>query len=78
MNLPISFPLWKIIRKFHQKEMAMAIEQAHKETTRPSMIILDTIKGKGAFFAEGKLENHNMKVDYETARKACEILDQTK
>ncbi|WP_199851475.1 transketolase [Parabacteroides pacaensis] len=60
------------------REMAFAIERAHKETSRPSMIILDTVKGKGAFFAEGKLENHNMKVDYETARKACEILDQIK
>lgn len=60
------------------EEMSFAIERAHKETARPSMIILDTIKGKGAFFAEGKLENHNMKVGYETARKACKILDQIK
>ena len=60
------------------EEMSFAIERAHKEISRPSMIILDTIKGKGAFFAEGKLENHNMKVDYETARKACKILDQIK
>ena len=60
------------------EEMAMAIDLARQETVRPSMIILDTIKGKGAFFAENKLESHNMNVDYETARKACELLDQTK
>ena len=60
------------------EDMAMAIERAQKETVRPSMIILDTIKGKGAYFAEKKLESHNMNFDYETARKACEILDQSK
>ncbi len=57
-------------------DMAMAIDRAQKETARPSMIILDTIKGKGAFFAERKLENHNMNVDYETAKEACRLLDQ--
>ena len=60
------------------EDMAMAIDRAKKETIRPSMIILDTIKGKGAFFAEKKLESHNMNFDYDTARKACELLDQNK
>jgi transketolase len=59
------------------EDMAQAIERAQKETTRPSMIILDTIKGKGAFFAERRLDNHNMNVDYETAKEACRLLDQT-
>jgi transketolase len=52
-----------------------AIEQAKAETRRPSMIVLDTIKGKGAFFAEGKLSSHNMRVDYETALEAIVRLD---
>jgi len=56
-------------------EMDEAIEQAKRETTRPSMIILDTTKGKGAFFAEGKVISHNMVFDYETAKKAIALLD---
>jgi transketolase len=58
------------------EDMEMAIERAKKELYRPSMIILDTIKGKGAFFAERRLDNHNMNVDYETAKEACRLLDQ--
>jgi transketolase len=36
----------------------------------PAMIILDTIKGKGAAFCEGLVTNHNMSFTYETAKKA--------
>jgi len=57
------------------QEMDLAIERAKKETLRPSMIILDTIKGKGAHFAERRLDNHNMFFDYETAKEACRLLD---
>jgi transketolase len=57
------------------EDMEMAIERAKKELYRPSMIILDTIKGKGAFFAERCLDNHNMNVTYETAQEACAMLD---
>lgn len=56
------------------RELEMAIDRAKKEKCRPSMIILDTIKGKGAFFAEGRLDNHNMNYNYETAKEACRIL----
>lgn len=52
------------------EELEMAIERAKKELYRPSMIIMDTIKGKGAFFAEGRLESHNMKFTKETAKEA--------
>ena len=58
------------------EDLEMAIERTQKEIERPSMIVLDTIKGKGAYFAERKLESHNMNFDYETAMKACEYLDQ--
>jgi len=37
---------------------------------RPSMIVLDTVKGKGASFCEGQASSHNMNLDYETAKKA--------
>ncbi len=55
--------------------MDQAVERAKAETQRPAMIVLDTIKGKGAFFAEGKLSSHNMPVDYETAQEAIARLD---
>lgn len=55
-------------------QIEFAIEKAKEETLRPSMIILDTIKGKGAFFAEGRLDNHNMSFDYEIAKEACRRL----
>ena len=41
---------------------------------KPSMIILDTIKGKGAAFCEGKVENHNMVFSMETANEAIAAL----
>ena len=50
-----------------------AIDEAIREAKArggPAMIILDTIKGKGASFCEGAVTNHNMAFDYETAKAA--------
>jgi transketolase len=58
------------------EEMEVSVERAKKQTARPSVIVLDTKKGKGAFFAEGKVGNHNMACDDETAKKAIEFLKQ--
>jgi len=52
-----------------------AVEAAKAETGRPHMIVLDTVKGKGAAFAEGNLGNHNMVFDYDTAKQAMDELD---
>lgn len=52
-----------------------AIIIAKNEKYRPSMIILDTIKGKGCSFAEGELGNHNMVFSYEQAKEAISILE---
>jgi len=51
-----------------------AILEAKKATGKPSMIILNTIKGKGAAFAEGKVGSHNMPVTEEMAKEAIERL----
>ncbi len=51
-------------------QIDLAIERAKKEPLRPSMIVMDTIKGKGVDFAENQSTNHNMKLDYETALSA--------
>lgn len=57
-------------------EIDRAIQNARHEKERPLMIVLDTVKGKGAFFAEGKVNSHHMVFDYQTAREAIERLGQ--
>lgn len=52
------------------KAVYNAVAAAGKVQEKPSMIILDTIKGKGAFFAEGKAASHNMPVTAEDVKKA--------
>lgn len=56
------------------EEMDLAIARAKAEAFRPSMIILDTKKGKGAFFAENKAESHNMAIDPKAAQAAMAML----
>ena len=49
-----------------------AIKEAKKTKGRPSMIIMNTIKGKGAYFAEDDVVgSHNMPVTEEMWKKAC-------
>lgn len=52
-----------------------AIMNAKKTTGKPSMIILNTIKGKGASFSEGKVGSHNMPVSEDMAKEAIERLE---
>lgn len=47
-----------------------AIDAANAEKTRPSMIIMNTLKGKGCFFAEGVEKNHSMQFDLAKAEEA--------
>lgn len=51
-----------------------AIDIAKATKGKPSMIILDTVKGKGAFFAEGQAGSHNMPVSMDMANEAIERL----
>lgn len=83
MNLEDLGAKWQSFGWFVQRvnghdmyDLDMAVSRAGEETLRPSMIILDTIKGKGAFFAERNPANHNMKFDYETAQQAIKRLDE--
>jgi len=56
------------------EEISEAIEKAQTVKNKPSMIILNTIKGKGAFFAEGKVSSHNMNISEEQWKKAvCDL-----
>lgn len=56
--------------------IAHAIDNAQKVKGRPSMILLDTIKGKGGYFCEGQLGSHNMNVTEEMWKKAVALLDE--
>jgi len=52
-----------------------AVQRAKSQSCRPAMIILDTIKGKGCAFAEGKLSSHNMPLSLEQAQEAVRQLE---
>lgn len=55
-------------------QLERAIDKAQKEPLRPSMIVLDTIKGKGCSFAEGKINSHKMSFSCEDADEAIAVL----
>jgi transketolase len=55
-------------------EINRAVTAAKSARGYPSMIILDTVKGKGAYFAENNPDSHSMTVTAEMAKKAvCEL-----
>jgi transketolase len=54
-----------------------AIKVAKESKGKPSMIIMNTIKGKGAYFAEGDVGSHNMPVSEEMWKKAYAMLDES-
>jgi transketolase len=58
------------------REIESAVVRAQGERGRPSVIVLDTIKGKDADFAEGKPENHNMVFEYRLAQAAIQRLEE--
>lgn len=53
-----------------------AVQAAKSMKGVPSMIILDTIKGKGCSFAEGKLSSHNMPVSEQMMKEAFSALQE--
>ena len=57
------------------RQIIEAVEKAKKTCGRPSMIICDTVKGKGFVLGEGKVGSHSMEFSYEQAREAIAWLD---
>jgi len=53
-----------------------AIDNAKKVKNRPSMIILNTVKGKGGYFCENKVTSHNMKVDEAMWKRAVQMVEE--
>lgn len=56
------------------ESLIAAIELAKTNKTKPHMIIMNTIKGKGCSFAEDVLYNHHMKFDQKQKKEAVESL----
>jgi transketolase len=52
-----------------------AIEKALAQKDKPSMIVMNTIKGKGCCFAEGVEKNHSMAFDLAKAKEAITALN---
>ena len=52
-----------------------AVENAQAQSDRPSMIVLDTVKGRGVSFWEGNPVNHNIPINKEQLASALGELD---
>ncbi|WP_186429553.1 transketolase [Clostridium sp. BSD9I1] len=57
------------------EEIYSAIKEAKENKGKPSVIVLDTIKGKGCGFAEGVLNNHHMNVSKEQMEESLKVLE---
>jgi transketolase len=53
-----------------------AIEKAKAQHEKPSLIVLDTIKGKGVTMWESKINNHNANINQEQLEIALQELNQ--
>jgi len=56
-------------------EIAEAIENAKKQEEHPSVIVLNTLKGKGCCFAENVLLNHHMTISPTQMEEALDLLN---
>lgn len=56
------------------KEILIAIEKAKQEEERPSVIVLNTVKGKGCSFAEHVVLNHHMTISQTQMEEALSAL----
>jgi transketolase len=78
-DLPAKFASFgwhaQVVKGYKVKEILQAIRNAKKEKGRPSVIILDTIKGKGCSFAEKVDFNHYMVISDEMAEEAVKEIE---
>lgn len=67
---------WNALRVDGHDFQAMddAIAKAKATVGKPTMIVLDTIKGKGCSFCEGQAASHNMPVTMDQAKQAIAAL----
>jgi transketolase len=65
----------QVVKGYQVNEILQAICIAKKEKDRPSVIILDTIKGKGCSFAENADFNHYMVISDQMAEEAVKDIE---
>lgn len=65
----------QIVKGYDVKEIYQAIIQAKKAAGKPSVIVLDTIKGKGCCFAENADFNHYMVISEEMAEESIKEIE---
>ncbi len=58
------------------EEIINALKKAKETKNKPSLIILNTIKGKGVAFSENLVSSHNMAVTEEQWKQAVETLEE--
>jgi transketolase len=63
------------VKGYDVREIYHAVEQAKQEEGKPSVIILDTLKGKGCCFAENADFNHYMNVTEDMAEEAIRVIE---
>jgi transketolase len=68
----------QVIPGHDPEKIIKAIDDAEKVKGKPSLIILDTIKGKGFSFAEGKAAYHNGVLDEAVYNQAMKELEEAK
>ena len=56
-------------------EVYKAVEKAHKETEKPTAIVMQTVKGKGVKFLEDMELNHHVRLSDEQIAEALEELN---
>jgi transketolase len=68
----------QVVNGHDMEALRDSILQAQNTSGRPSMIIMDTIKGKGVKFCENKVSSHNMPITEEMWKQAVKELDEMK
>ena len=58
------------------KEIYEAVEKAKSTKGKPSVIVLNTIKGKGCSFIEGKVDNHHVTISKEQMEQTLAELNE--
>jgi transketolase len=58
-------------------QICSALDEADTVKAKPTVIIANTVKGKGVAFAEGKSAFHNAALTPEQFEEACRELDAT-
>ena len=68
----------QVVDGHDMEALLQAFENAHKQSEKPSVIIANTVKGKGIPFMENNADWHAGSVDSEMLKECHQILDDSK